>query len=113
MLRNRFENCGRHCFVDTYSADSDTAECSDAAFVATAVTAMRTAGPHAVVDSHHAPPPATSRQASQQCPPTTSRSTGSPLLHVRVLGNHPLMLLELIPRDIPRVMVAQQDAPVL
>lgn len=30
-----------------------------------------------------------------------------------VLGNHPLMLLELIPRDIPGVMVPQQDAPVL
>ena len=67
--------------------------------------------PHTVEDAHHPAAATTAHHTGQQRPATTGRFACHAFLHVRVLGDHRLVFLELLPADVPWVVVAQQDVP--
>src|SRR5215204_3322634 len=66
---------------------------------------------HAVGYPHHPTAVPASHQSGQQSSPTARRFARRALLHVRVLQNHLLILLELLPTDVALMMVVQQHAP--
>src|SRR5580700_3062850 len=81
------------------------------AIVAPALVAMGVALPHAVEDTHHPPTTPATHQSREQGAPTARRFARTVLLHVGVLEQELLVLLIVLPADITRMAVAQQNVP--
>ena len=79
--------------------------------IASALVAVRVTGTRAVEDAHHAPAPAAACQTRQQRPSAPGGLALGALLHVRVLAQQGLVLLELGPGQIAFVMVANEGVP--
>src|SRR4051794_24175764 len=82
------------------------------AVVASALVAMRVTGTRSVEDAHHAPALAAAGEARQQGSSAAGRLALSALLHMRVLPQECLVLLELGPGQVALVVVADQHGPV-
>ena len=75
------------------------------------LVAVRMAAPHAVEHPHHPAAAAAPHEAGEQRAPATPGLAGRPPLHVGVLEQHPLVLLEPLPVDVAFMVVADEDVP--
>src|SRR5262245_30657934 len=79
--------------------------------IAAALITMSIAFRHAVEDTHHSSAPAAPHQAGEQRAASARRFARAVLLHMRVLKQELLVVLILLPADVARMIVAQQDIP--
>jgi hypothetical protein len=93
--------------VDTYAADADAKSGANVTVVTPALVAVRLPRSHPIEDPHHPAASTTSYKAAQQRAATPRRFARHSLLHMRILGNHPLVFLELIPGDIAWMVIFQ------
>ena len=97
--------------VDPNAADPDAEPGPDMRVVASALVAVRMAAPHAVEHPHHPSAAAAPREAGEQRATAAAGLAGRPPLHVGVLEQHALVLLEPLPVDVALVVVADEDVP--
>src|SRR5690242_5625033 len=80
---------------------------------ASTLVAMSMAFRLAIEHPHHPPTASAAHQPGQERPPAAGRLARTILLHVRVLEQKPLIVLVVLPADVARMVVPQQDVPLL
>src|SRR6516225_2520933 len=108
-----FQNLQSNRTIDPYTSDADAQSHTHVSIIATALIAMSIALPHAVEDTHHSSTPPAPHQPGEQRAPATRRFACTVLLHMRILKKELLVILVLLPADVARMIIAQQDAPFL
>ena len=111
-VRHGFQDCRRDRTVDAHAANPNAQPRSDMTIVAATLVAVRVAGSHPVEHAHHAPAQPAAHKAGQKSATAARRLTRGALLHMSVLPQHRLVLLELRPGQITFVVVANQHVPV-
>jgi hypothetical protein len=91
-----------------HTPDTDAGGHAGMCTIPWALISMGTPRSHAVEHAHHARTACAAHQPREQRPTAAGALARHALLHVRVLGDHLLILLELGPGDVPRMMVANQ-----
>src|SRR5438445_2994471 len=110
---NRLQDLACNGTINANSAHAQTHSIVLSLGVSATLVTVCVAGPHAVKDAHHPSAPSAPHQPSQQCPAASGGFAGRSLLHVRVLSQHLLIGFELLPCDVARMMVANQNIPSL
>ena len=98
--------------IDAQAAERDAAVGSHGSEGATADVALCRTARVAVGDLELLTAPGAAEEARQQGFATSDRATAQIALAVGVVGNHPLIPLELQPRDIPFMVILDQNIPV-
>src|SRR6266576_3618836 len=106
-----FQDLPRYGSIDTNAAGSNAEPTTHTLSIAAALISMGMARSGPVEDAQHASAPTATHQPGQQGAAAAGRLSIRPFLHVRVLREHLLVLLKLLPTDVAGMMVAKQHAP--